>query len=130
MSEKQKARIEDEIMILLSELLLRRVKDPRVKNVSLTRVEASRDYSVAKVFYNVVGGEPGLDEVQRGLESSRKFMRSQIARKLRLRTIPELIFRYDTSLDRAMRIEELIDKIHQEEEHRESSGGDESNDDR
>ncbi len=116
MNDKQKARVEDEIRALVSELLLRRVKDPRVAGVSLTHVEASRDYSTAKILYNVVGGAADLNEVQRGLESSRKYMRSQIARRLRLRVVPELIFRYDTSLDRAMKIEELIEQIHREEE--------------
>lgn len=118
MNERQRGRIEDEILVLLSELLLRRVKDPRVKNVSLTKVEASKDYSVARIFYNVLGGAADLGDVQRGLESSKKFMRSQIARRLRLRVIPELVFRYDSSLDRAMRIEELIEEIHREEEKR------------
>ncbi len=118
MNDRQKARIEDEIMALISELLLRRVKDPRVANVSITHVEAAKDYSVAKILYNVVGGAGNLDDVQRGLESSRRYMRSQIARRLRLRTVPELVFRYDRSLDRAMKIEELIDRIHQEDEGR------------
>jgi ribosome-binding factor A len=116
MNDKQKARVEDEIMALVSELLLRRVKDPRVAGVSLTHVEASRDYSTAKILYNVIGGSENIDEVQRGLDSSRRFMRSHIARRLRLRVAPELIFRYDRSLDRAMKIEELIERIHREDE--------------
>jgi ribosome-binding factor A len=115
MNDKQKARVEDEIMALVSELLLRRVKDPRVAGVSLTHVEASRDYSTAKILYNVIGGAPDIEDVQRGLESSRRYIRSQIARRLRLRVVPELIFRYDRSLDRAMKIEELIERIHRED---------------
>lgn len=115
MNEKQKGRIEDEIMALVSELLLRRVKDPRVAGVSITHVEASRDYSTAKILYNVVGGAANPDEVQRGLESSSRYIRSRIARRLRLRVVPELIFRYDRSLDRAMKIEELIERIHRED---------------
>jgi ribosome-binding factor A len=128
MNERQKARLEDEIMALVSELLLRRVKDPRVANVSLTHVEASKDYSIAKILYNVVGGAANIDDVQRGLESSRRYIRSQIARRLRLRTVPELIFRYDRSLDRAMKIEELIDRIHREEEERSGSPKEAEND--
>ncbi len=122
MNEKQKARIEDEIRVLVSELIIRRVKDPRVANVSVTRVETSRDYSVAKIFYNVVGGAGDPVVVQQGLESSRRWMRSQIARRLRLRTVPELVFVYDVSLDRAMKIEELLERIHREDEDRESAG--------
>jgi len=56
MNEKQKARNEDEIKVLIAEIILRRVKDPRVAHVSITHVEASNDYSVAKILYNVVEG--------------------------------------------------------------------------
>jgi ribosome-binding factor A len=123
MSEKSKARVEEEIMALIAELLLRRVKDPRVANVSITHVEAAKDYSSAKILYNVIGGTADPAAVQKGLASASGYIRGQIAKRLRLRVIPELYFRYDTSLDRAMKIEELIDKIHHEDEEREKGGG-------
>lgn len=129
MNEKQKARIEDEIRTLVSELIIRRVKDPRVANVSVTRVEASRDYSMARIFYNVIGGAEDHAAVQQGLESSRRWMRGQIARRLRLRTVPELVFVYDVSLDRAMKIEELLDRIHRESEDRAAGEPGEDGDD-
>ena len=124
MDEKHKGRIEESIATLVAELLLRRVKDPRVANVSITAVEASSDYSLAKILYNVVGGAPDPAAVQRGLESCAPFLRSQLARRLRLRTIPEIVFKYDTSLDRAMRIEELLNEIHREEDERTKEGED------
>ena len=129
MSEKHKARIEEEIMALIAELLLRRVKDPRVANVSITHVECAKDYSTAKILYNIVGGSNDPAAVQQGLASCASFLRGQIGRRLRLRVIPELIFRYDVSLDRAMKIDELIDRIHREDEEREKSGGGEESGD-
>lgn len=123
MSEKHKARIEEEIMALIAELLLRRVKDPRVANVSITHVEAAKDYSSAKILYNIVGGANDPAVVQQGLVSCSSYLRGQIGKRLRLRVIPELLFRYDVSLDRAMKIDELIDKIHREDEERAKSGG-------
>jgi ribosome-binding factor A len=121
MSGKSKERVEEEIMVLVAELLLRRVKDPRVANVSITHVEAARDYSTAKIFYNVIGGAGDVSAVHKGLVSCSGYIRGQIAKRLRLRVIPELIFMYDVSLDRAMKIEELIDRIHHEKD--EPSGG-------
>jgi len=118
MSEKQKARIEEEIQALVAELILRRVKDPRVAHVSITRVEAAKDYSTAKVFYNVVGGTSDPAGVKKGLASCASFIRGQIARRLRLSVTPELVFLYDESLDRAMKIEEIIEQLHREEEGR------------
>ena len=126
MNEKQKARNEDEIKALIAEIILRRVKDPRVSNVSITRVEASNDYSVAKILYNVVeGGGADLAAVQKGLDSCKGYIRTQIKKRMHLRVIPELAFIYDKSLDRAMKIEELLAEIRREEEERgkESSDG-------
>lgn len=114
MDGKQKARNEETIHQLLAELLVKRVKDPRVADVSILRVEASRDYSIAKVYYNIIGGSEGLEDVQTGLESCRGFLRSNIKKHLRLRIIPEFIFIYDSSLDRAMAIEDIIGRIHEE----------------
>jgi len=122
MSENSKARVEDEIMALIAELLLRRVKDPRVANVSITHVETAKDYSTAKIFYNVIGGAGGAAVVQKGLASCSGYLRGQIGKRLRLRVIPELVFLYDTSLDRALKIEELIERIHHEDEERAKDG--------
>jgi len=122
MNEKSKARIEDEIMALVAELLLRRVKDPRVANVSITHVEAAKDYSTAKILYNIIGGSGDEAAVRKGLASCTGFVRGQIAKRLRLRVIPELIFQYDVSLDRAMKIEELIERIHHERQERSKDG--------
>jgi ribosome-binding factor A len=121
MNEKHKARIEEEIMALIAELILRRVKDPRVANVSITHVEAAKDYSTAKILYNIVGGANDPVAVQQGLVSCSSYLRGQIGKRLRLR----VIFRYDVSLDRAMKIDELIDKIHREDEERAKNGGEE-----
>ncbi len=118
MNEKHKLRIEEEIRVLVAELLLRKVKDPRVTRVSITHVEAAKDYSSAKILYNIVGGVDDAAAVQKGLVSCSGFLRRRIAQHVRLHVIPELIFIYDTSLDRAMKIEELIQRIHREEEDR------------
>jgi len=129
-SEKSKGRVEETIRHLIAEALLRKVKDPRVTGVSITRVEVSSDYSFAKVMYNVVGGGDNVDDVQRGLDSCKGFIRRMLRGSLKTRTIPELAFFYDPSLDEAMKIEELIKKIHegdsQESEESGTSGEDES----
>jgi len=115
-SDRQRGRIEEKIRQLVAELLIRKVKDPRVEFVSVTGVEVSRDYSVAKIMYNVVGGESEPGAVRDGLESCRGFLRGRIKKLMRMRTIPELVFEYDTSLDKAFKIERLIQKVHEEKE--------------
>ena len=125
MSERNKARAEEAIRQVVAELLMRRVKDPRVSGVSVIDVKLSKDYSVAKILYNVVGGGGDSEEARKGLESCRRFIRGQLSNSLRLRVIPELVFIYDASLDRAMAIEELLHQIHEEES---SSNGEEDDD--
>jgi ribosome-binding factor A len=114
MEGKHKARVEETIHQLVAGMLIRKIKDPRVANVSIIRVEASRDYSVAKIYYNVIGSG-GLEDVKKGLESCKGFMRNALKKELRIRVIPELVFIYDSTLDRAMALEELIIRIHEEE---------------
>jgi ribosome-binding factor A len=116
MSEKQKGRAKELIRQMVADLLMRRVKDPRVSEVSIIDVDLSADYSVAKIYYNIVGGSASLEEVQKGLESCKSFIRIQLKKGIRLRVIPDLVFQYDETLDRAMAIEELIHKIHDEED--------------
>lgn len=113
MSDRSRERAVETIRQLIAELLMRRVKDPRVRDVSITRVELAKDYSTAKIFYNLIGGsDPAATaEAASGLASCRGYLRGQIKKRVRLRVIPELIFIYDASLDRAMHIEELIDSI-------------------
>ena len=125
MSDRSRGRIVETLRQLVAELLMRRVKDPRVADVSITRVEVSKDYSVAKVYYNLIGGsDPERTAgAAAGLASCRGYLRGQVKRHVRLRVIPELVFIYDAALDRAMHIEELIDTIHVENG-RDGSGGD------
>ena len=115
MDNKYKGRVEETIHQLVAELIVRRVKDPRVENVSIIRVTVSRDYSIAKLYYNIIGGSDDLQDVESGLKSARGYIRNKIKKHLRLRVIPELVFIYDSSLDNAMALEKIIDRIHEEE---------------
>lgn len=116
MADRQKARAEESIRQMIAELIVRRVKDPRVSAVSIIDVRLSKDHSQAKILYNIVGEKAEREDVQHGLESCKNFIRGQLKKNLRLRVIPELVFIYDASLDRAMAIEELIQQIHDEEQ--------------
>jgi len=101
-------RINETIKEVLSELLMRQIKDPRVGMVTITSVRVSNDLSTAKVHYSVMGDENERSETERGLRSARNFMRKAIADGLKLHSSPELRFVYDDSLDRAIAIEEAL----------------------
>ncbi len=126
MKNKYKGRVEETIHQLVAALIVRRVKDPRVENVSIIRVSVSGDYSVAKLYYNIIGGSDDLQDVESGLKSAKVYIRNKIKKHLRLRVIPELIFIYDSSLDKAMALEKIIDGIHEEEPLKESDSAEEN----
>ncbi len=102
-------RIAEQIRHELAEIFLRELKDPRIGAVSLTAVELSPELDVAKVYFTMLTGEPG--EVQKALGHAAGFLRSELAHRLRLRTVPRLIFLYDESVERGARLSRLIDEV-------------------
>jgi ribosome-binding factor A len=108
-SQSRAARIADQIQRELAELIRLELRDPRVKLVTLTGVELSNDKSHAKVFFTVLGGEAQQDEVLEGLTRGAGFLRSALAHRLSTRTVPELHFAYDESIERGVRLSRLID---------------------
>ena len=100
----------------LSELIATRVKDPRVGLVSISQVELNRDHSRAKVFVAVTGEEEDRAASLAGLRQARGFLQGQLGRLLRLRTVPELQFAHDDSMDRGFGIEAKLRELEQQGE--------------
>lgn len=102
-------RVEHAVHEILSELLLRRIKDPRVAGVTITGVRVTGDLRHATVFI-AASGRTGSDEEEAlaGVRSALGLMRSEVGRQLGLRHAPELEAELDPSLDYAERIERLI----------------------
>lgn len=103
-------RIADQIQRELAELIRMEVKDPRVGMVTLTDVDVTADYAHAKVFFTRLGPEQALHETEQALQHAAGFLRTQLSHRLRLRTVPQLHFVYDASVERGMRLSRLIDE--------------------
>lgn len=104
-------RIAEQIQRELAELLRLELKDPRVSGlVTITEVEVSHDQSHAKVFFTLLGDARKIDETTEGLRRAAGFLRSQLAQRMKLRTVPQLDFRYDASVERGVRLTRLIDE--------------------
>jgi ribosome-binding factor A len=103
-------RVAEQIRRELADLLQFEVKDPRVGRITVTEVEVSGDMAHAKVYYSAPPAEQETGELQKGLEKSAGFLRGQLARRMLLRTVPQLHFIYDASIDRGMRLSRLIDE--------------------
>jgi ribosome-binding factor A len=99
-------RVAEQMQRELADLLQFEVKDPRVGMVTITAVEVSGDMAHAKVFYSAAKAS---DSVQKGLEKSSGFLRTQLAKRMLLRTIPQLHFVYDESIDVGIKMAQLIE---------------------
>ena len=101
-------RVAEQIQRELAELIQLEIKDPRVGMVTLTDVEVSADYAHAKVFFSVYGDAQRVQEAQAGLQSAAGYLRTQVARRMKLQNMPALHFSYDASIERGMRLDQII----------------------
>jgi ribosome-binding factor A len=109
-------RVGDLLRAELADLLLREVHDPRVKLASVTRVEVTPDLRRAVVRISALGDEAQRQETVEGLRHARGFLRTELARRLRLRTTPELIFELDRGAEHSQQISDLLESLHGRDE--------------
>ncbi len=96
----------------ISGLLQRQVKDPRLGGfVAVTEVSTSPDLKHAKAFVSCIGDDKERQEILSVLAGASGFFRNELAKRLKLRRIPELSFHWDDSIERGVRLLELIDKV-------------------
>ena len=107
-----RARVSAHLHESLASLLAQRVRDPRVRGVTITGAQVSGDGSIARVYYSVLGSAAEQREAQQGLESVARFLRGEIGRALHLRNAPELRFEFDASLAAGERIDTLLRQLH------------------
>ena len=111
MGKRYQQRVAEMLHGHLSELLKTRVNDPRVSMVTITDVEVNADTTQAQVYFSVLGDESDREEAMAGLQSAAGFLRYELGQRVRLRNTPELIFRWDPSLERGERIASLLDRL-------------------
>ena len=99
----------------LSEVLLRKTSDPRLKGISITGVEVDRELAYADIYVCALEGSERSHEVLAGLEHAGGFFRSELAHRMELRVFPRLRFHWDNTLEHADIIERLLISIHQDD---------------
>lgn len=98
----------------ISMILMKEIKDENIKFVTITGVDTTNDLSFSKVYYTVLNRDK-LEEAQEALEKASSFIRTKLANSIEVRHTPELRFIYDKSILYGEHIEELIEKIKEEE---------------
>jgi ribosome-binding factor A len=104
-------RMGERIQAILSELLLREVSDPRLKNITVTEVKIDAELMYANIYINALGDESREKEVMAGLNRAKGFLRREVAKRVRLRSAPELIFHWDETLERSERVNRLLSSL-------------------
>lgn len=114
MPNRRQARLNEQLKREISRVVRREVDDPRIGPVTVTGVEVTTDLSHARAWVRTLGDESALAEALEGLRAAAPFIRRELGKALRLRRIPELHFREDRTLERARRIEDILDDVRPE----------------
>ncbi len=119
MSELRLRRVGQEIKKVISDLLEKGMKDPRLKDslVTITHVLVTPDFKYAKVYVSVLD-DAKAEDVLNGLNSAKGYIRKEVGSKVKLRFTPEFSFVLDKSMEYAMDMSRLIDKVRKEDEER------------
>lgn len=95
----------------LSSILVRKVQDPRVRGVHIVSIDVSPDFHLARVYYSSLSADQNIDDMQKGLDSAKQFLRSELKKTVKLRVLPELAFFFDPSIREGDRILALLKNL-------------------
>ncbi len=101
-------RVSGLIQKVLSEILQKDIKDPRLKMATVTGVEVSRDLKLARIYFTTPDGEQKKDAAIKGFNSARGYIKRTLAHELNLKYMPDIKFFYDASIEHGEHIDRLI----------------------
>lgn len=102
-------RISEEIKKIVSQLLMYEIRDPRIpKFISVTHVDTTRDHRFTYIYLSVFDEKINLDEVMKGLQKAKGFIRKEIGQNIKLHYTPEPIFKFDDSIKNGMHLNDVI----------------------
>lgn len=117
--KKRTDRLNSLLKEVISEVITRDVRNPHVATlITVTRVDISTDLHYAKVYISVIGTQAEKEETLAALQSGAGFIAVQASKKVVMRYFPELTFKIDNSVEQQMRIDTLIEQIHDEQKSR------------
>ncbi len=104
-------RVSGHIQKVLSDILKKHIKDPRLEMATITGVKMSRDLRSARIYFTTSGGRKSSKEAAAGFNSARGYVKKTLARQLGLRYMPEIKFFYDESFEYGSRIDKVLKSI-------------------
>lgn len=116
-------RLEQAILETVAPLISHGMADPRLQLVTVTRVRLSRDLSVARVNWSLLGTAADRSRAAHALDDARGYLQGAVARSLRTRTTPRLEFHHDPSMEKAARVHDILEQLARERGEREPPAG-------
>ncbi len=104
-------RVSRHIRNNLAELLNKKIRDPRLRTVTITGVDMSPDLRLAKIYFSTAGDKKAVSDAEAGFANARSFIKRHLAGSLGLRYMPDIRFYYDTSLDYGARIDNILNTL-------------------
>lgn len=111
MSKIRQQRTAEQLRMILSQLFLRELSDPRLHGLTVTNVEIDRELEHADIAVNALGDESRKKEVMAALASAEGFLRHELSGRVRLRKVPQLHFHWDATLAHTQEVESILNNL-------------------
>jgi ribosome-binding factor A len=119
----RKQKLEGQIKRIVSELLIKEIKDPRIGFTTITAVELSKDLSTANIGISVLGNARDIRKTHEGLNSARPYIQHRVGKSLNIRVTPKLNFYLDSSIAEGVRMVHLLNSLEQSEDREKKADG-------
>lgn len=114
MTVQRSERVKEQLKKEIGYIIQNNIKDPRLGMVTVTEAEVSADLRNAKVFISVYGSEEEKKQTMKILTKANGFIRSEIGKRIRMKHVPELLIKFDETIEKSNRIQELLHQIEAE----------------
>ncbi|WP_036728781.1 30S ribosome-binding factor RbfA [Peptoniphilus mikwangii] len=112
MNNKRTHQISEEVRRAISDIVQHKLKDPRIPDIiSISHVDVTNDLSFAKVYISILGDDNKIEEAINGINSAKGFIKRELAKLVKIRAIPELIFVKDDSIEIGMKMSKIIEEV-------------------
>ena len=112
---KRSAQLEKALIREINNIIYRKINDPRIKFVTITRIKVSPDLKYADVFVTIFNDKDQQKKALKGLKNATKFIRGELGKDLKLRYVPKIEFKIDEDLEHQYKLLEIITEVHDQQ---------------
>jgi len=114
-SSKRSGQLEKSLKREINNIIYRKINDPRIKFVTITRIKVSSDLKYADIFVTIFNDEAQQKKALKGLKNATKFIRGELGKDLKLRYVPNIKFKIDEDLERQYKLLKIVTGVHKQQ---------------